>query len=194
MAQPRSPSNRRRTTSGGGGGTPGPTRGGMGAYSPAPVVTREIADKALDQIVRPLVRAMAEEGWPFIGVLYAGLMIGNDGPKLLEVNVRFGDPECQVLLKRLMSDLFPALLAARDGVLDKFHLRWYDEAAVSVVMAAKGYPGAYAKGSEIKGLEAAEEVEGVTVFHAGTKRADGRILADGGRVLNLTPLPLTLQE
>jgi phosphoribosylamine--glycine ligase len=146
------------------------------------------------RIVEPLVGAMAKEGAPYRGVLYAGLMVANDGPKLLEINVRFGDPECQVLVKRLMSDLFPALVAARDGVLDKFHLRWYDEVALTVVMAAKGYPGPYAKGSEIRGLEAAEQVEGVTVFHAGTKRVNGKILADGGRVLGVTALGLTLEE
>jgi phosphoribosylamine--glycine ligase len=119
-------------------------------------------------------------------VLYAGLMIGKDGPKLLEYNVRFGDPECQVLMMRLMSDLLPALIAARDGVLKNFDLRWYDEAALTVVMAAKGYPGSYDKGTEIRGIEAAEAIDGVKVFHAGTKAEDGRLLAIGGRVLNVT--------
>jgi phosphoribosylamine--glycine ligase len=131
---------------------------------------------------------MKSAGTPYKGVLYAGLMIGKDGPKLLEYNVRFGDPECQVLMPRLMSDLLPALIAARDGVLGHFDLRWHDAATVCVVIAAKGYPGAYARGSEIKGLDAAGQVEGVTVFHAGTKADGARILSDGGRVLGVTAL------
>ncbi len=131
---------------------------------------------------------MAAEGKPYKGVLYAGLMIDEAGPKLLEYNVRFGDPECQVLMPRLMSDLLPALIAARDGVLKNFDLRWYDEAALTVVMATAGYPGAYAKGSVIGGLEAAAALDDVTVFHAGTGTADGDIIATGGRVLGITAL------
>ena len=131
---------------------------------------------------------MTAMGAPYKGVLYAGLMITAEGPKLIEYNVRFGDPECQVLMLRLMSDLVPALLAATDGMLRNFDLRWYGEAALSVVMAAKGYPGSYAKGSVIEGLEHAAAIEGVEIFHAGTRRDGARVLADGGRVLGVTAL------
>ena len=142
----------------------------------------------MDEIIRPTVRALKAMGAPFKGVLFAGLMITTDGPKLIEYNVRFGDPECQVLMLRLMSDLVPALLAARDGQLKNFDLRWYPDAALTVVMAAKGYPGNYDKGSVIEGLDAAAQVEGVEIFHAGTKADGGRILANGGRVLNVCAL------
>ena len=169
-------------------GDKGPNTGGMGAYSPAPVMTDEISRRAVDDIVVPTLRAMKAMGAPYKGVLYAGLMITAAGPKLIEYNVRFGDPECQVLMLRLMSDLVPALLAARDGVLKNFDLRWYADAALTVVMAAKGYPGAYAKGSVIGGLEDAAKVENVVIFHAGTKADGGRILADGGRVLGVSAL------
>src|SRR5262249_21371845 len=151
-------------------GDRGPNTGGMGAYSPAPVMTPEIERRALDEIVLPTMRAMKVMGAPYKGVLYAGLMITAEGPKLIEYNVRFGDPECQVLMLRLMSDLVPALIAARDGVLKNFALRWYAEAALTVVMAAKGYPGDYAKGSEIAGLEDAMKIADVEIFHAGTRR------------------------
>ncbi len=167
-------------------GDTGPNTGGMGAYSPAPAVDDAMLERAMEEIVRPTVAAMAAEGAPFRGVLYAGLMIGADGLRLLEFNVRFGDPECQVLVARLKSDLLPALMAARDGELAHFDLRWSDRAALCVVMAAKGYPGAYEKGGEIRGLDEAEEDDSVTVFHAGTGRRDGRIVAAGGRVLGVT--------
>jgi phosphoribosylamine--glycine ligase len=137
---------------------------------------------------------MAEMGAPFTGILYAGLMIDAQGPKLIEYNVRFGDPECQVLMPRLMSDLVPALVAARDGVLKSFDLRWYDETALTVVMATKGYPGNFAKGSLIEGLQEAAKVEDVEIFHAGTRAEDGRILANGGRVLNVCALGPTVKE
>jgi phosphoribosylamine---glycine ligase len=166
-------------------GDQGPNTGGMGAYSPAPVMMPELSRRTMDEIVLPTVRAMAAMGTPYQGVLYAGLMITAAGPKLIEYNVRFGDPECQVLMLRLMSDLVPALLACCDGVLKNFDLRWYADAALAVVMAAKGYPGSYAKGSVIEGLEAAAEIDGVEIFHAGTKAERGRILANGGRVLNV---------
>jgi len=133
-------------------------------------------------------------GAPYKGVLYAGLMITAAGPKLIEYNVRFGDPECQVLMLRLMSDLVPALMASRDGMLKSFDLRWYPEFALTVVMAAKGYPGAYARGSVIEGLAAAAAVEGVEIFHAGTKSEGGRILANGGRVLDISALGRTVRE
>src|SRR5205085_10576534 len=136
----------------------------MGAYSPAPVMTPALTKRALDEIVRPTLFAMKAFGLPYKGVLYAGLMITQDGPKLIEYNVRFGDPECQVIMLRLMSDLVPALLACCDGVLGNFDLRCYPDAALTVVMAAKGYPGSYAKGSVIEGLDAAATVEGGEIF------------------------------
>jgi phosphoribosylamine--glycine ligase len=175
-------------------GDKGANTGGMGAYSPAPVVTAEIAQRALDEIIWPTVRGMASRGTPYKGVLYAGLMITDAGPKLIEYNVRFGDPETQVLMLRLKSDLLPALLATADGVLNAFDLRWHDDAAITVVMAANGYPGDYARGSEIRGLETARAVEGVEVFHAGTARSDGRLVAAGGRVLNVSARGRTLPE
>ena len=175
-------------------GDQGPNTGGMGAYSPAPVMTPEMARRAMDEIVLPTVRAMKAGGAPYKGVLYAGLMITAEGPKLIEYNVRFGDPECQVLMLRLMSDLVPALLAARDGQLKNFDLRWYPDAALTVVMAAKGYPGHYDKGSVIEGLKAAAEVEGVEIFHAGTKTDGKHILANGGRVLNVSARGKTVRE
>jgi len=178
-----------------GDGDTGPNTGGMGAYSPAPILDEAMADEVMARIVRPTIDGMKAEGAPYKGVLYAGLMIGEGGPKLLEYNVRFGDPECQVLMPRLKSDLLPALVAARDGVLRNFDLRWWDEAAVCVVMAAKGYPGAYEKGSEIRGLADAAAIPGVTVFHAGTKPgANGAVLAGGGRVLGVTALGETVAE
>jgi phosphoribosylamine---glycine ligase len=170
----------------------GPNTGGMGAYSPAPVMTEELSRRALDDIVLPTLRAMKAMGAPYKGVLYAGLMITAEGPKLLEYNVRFGDPECQVLMLRLMSDLVPALLASRDGVLKTFDLRWYPDAALTVVMAAKGYPGVYRTGSEIAGLDDAEKIEDVVIFHAGTKTEAGRIVANGGRVLAVSALGETI--
>jgi len=175
-------------------GDRGPNTGGMGAYSPASMITPELERRVLDEIILPTVRAMKAMGTPYKGVLYAGLMITPEGPKLIEYNVRFGDPECQVLMLRLMSDLLPALIAARDGVLKTFALRWYAEAALTVVMAAKGYPGDYAKGAEIVGLTDAEKIEGIEIFHAGTRREDGRILANGGRVLNVCALGKTVAQ
>ncbi len=168
-----------------GDGDKGPNTGRMGAYSPAPVMTAEMNQRVMDEIIQPTVRALKAMGAPYKGVLFAGLMITAGGPQLIEYNVRFGDPECQVLMLRLMSDLLPALIAARDGQLKHFDLRWYPDAALTVVMAAKGYPGNYAKGSVIEGLDAAAQVEGVEIFHAGTKADGKRILANGGRVLNV---------
>src|SRR5436305_14550874 len=169
-------------------GDEGPNTGGMGAYSPAAVMTPEMAHRAMDEIVLPTVCAMKARGAPYKGVLYAGRMITAEGPKLIEYNVRFGDPECQVLMQRLISDRLPSLFASCDGMLKNFDLRWYPDAALTVVMAAKGYPGATAKGSVIEGLEAAAEVEGVEIFHAGTVEEGGQILANGGRVLNVCAL------
>ncbi|MBM3600601.1 MAG: phosphoribosylamine--glycine ligase [Alphaproteobacteria bacterium] len=169
-----------------GNGDRGPNTGGMGAYSPAPIMTEAMTARVMAEIINPVVKGMADAGTPFRGVLFAGLMIDPKGPKLLEFNVRFGDPECQVLMLRLQSDLLPALVAARDGMLDHFDLRWYPDAALCVVMAANGYPGDYAKGTEIKGLDKAAQVPGVTVFHAGTRAEGDRILANGGRVLGVS--------
>ena len=177
-----------------GDGDTGPNTGGMGAYSPAAIVTEAMESVIMERIIMPTVDAMREEGKPYKGVLYAGLMIEDGEPTLLEYNVRFGDPECQVLMARLVSDLLPALIAARDGVLDMFDLRWHDDAALSVVMASKGYPGAYETGSEIRGLEAAGALDDVTVFHAGTRAEESRILAAGGRVLGVTALGPTIAD
>jgi phosphoribosylamine--glycine ligase len=177
-------------------GDKGPNTGGMGAYSPAPAMTDELLAEVMKTIIQPTIDGMAAEGRPYKGVLFAGLMLTGDGVKLLEHNVRFGDPECQVLMMRLKSDLVGALAATVDGVLDRFDLRWYDDAALAVVLAAEGYPGPYEKGTEIKGVEAAGDAdENVTIFHAGTKRdGDGPLLAAGGRVLNVTALGRTVAE
>ena len=166
----------------------GPNTGGMGAYSPTPFVTPEIHDQIMARIILPTVAGMKRRGMPFRGVLYAGVMLTEQGPKLFEYNVRFGDPECQVLMLRMMSDIVPAFLAACDGQLKNFDLRWYPEAALTVVMATKGYPGDYKKGSRIDGLDAAAGIDGVEIFHAGTVSKDGQILANGGRVLNVCAL------
>lgn len=169
-----------------GDGDTGPNTGGMGAYSPAPALTEELQARVMAEIIEPTVKAMAEEGMPFKGVLFAGLMLMPDGPKLLEYNTRFGDPECQTLMLRLKSDLLPALIAARDGVLKDFDLRWHDDKALCVVMAAEGYPGEPRKGTRIEGLETAATEPDTYIFHAGTKAGpDGTILANGGRVLGI---------
>jgi len=175
-------------------GDKGPNTGGMGAYSPAPVMTADITRRTMEEIIKPTVRAMKDMGAPFRGILFAGLMITAQGPKLIEYNVRFGDPECQVLMLRLMSDLLPALIAARDGQLKNFDLRWYDEAALVVVMATNGYPGKYGKGSAIEGLDAAGALDGVEIFHAGTKAEGGRITANGGRVLGVAATGASVAE
>jgi phosphoribosylamine---glycine ligase len=175
-------------------GDKGPNTGGMGAYSPAPVMIDAMCTRVMDEIITPTLRAMNARGIPFKGVLFAGLMITDQGPKLIEYNVRFGDPECQVLMLRMMSDLVPALLASADGQLKNFDLRWYPEPALTVVMAAKGYPGDYAKGTRIEGLDEAAKVEGVEIFHAGTVAKDGQILANGGRVLNVCASGTTVAE
>ena len=172
----------------------GPNTGGMGAYSPAPVMTPEMCGRVLKEIIRPTVKAMAGKGRPYKGVLYAGLMLTKSGPKLIEYNARFGDPECQVLMPRIKSDLLPALVAVADGVLDHVDLRWRDEIALTVVMAARGYPGHYEKGSEIRNLDAAAKGDDIEIFHAGTTKKDGKILATGGRVLAVTALGQTVTE
>jgi phosphoribosylamine--glycine ligase len=175
-------------------GDTGPNTGGMGAYSPAPVMTPEMMRRSLEEIIRPTVRGMAARGTPFMGVLYLGVMITEDGPKLIEYNVRFGDPECQVLMMRLKSDLLAALIATVDGVLGTFDLRWHEDAALVVVMAAKGYPGDYAKGTEIRGVERARALPGVEIFHSGTSRDGERLVGSGGRVLGVAARGNTVVE
>jgi phosphoribosylamine--glycine ligase len=175
-------------------GDQGPNTGGMGAYSPAAIMDEATTRRTMDEIILPTVAAMKAMGCPFKGILFAGLMIGSDGPKLIEYNVRFGDPECQVMMLRLKSDLVPALVAACDGVLKNFDLRWHDDPALTVVMAARGYPGRYAKGTLIEGLDAAAEVEGAEIFHAGTTADNGRVLANGGRVLNVCATGRTVAQ
>ncbi|MFC4272221.1 phosphoribosylamine--glycine ligase [Sneathiella chungangensis] len=177
-----------------GDGDTGPNTGGMGAYSPAPIMTDDIIEKTIEQIIKPTVRAMKERGTPFTGVLYAGLMITKDGPKLIEYNVRFGDPECQVLCARMASDLLPTLMATATGTLSDVALTWRDETALVVVMAATGYPGSYEKNSVIEGLADAAAIEDVIVFHAGTKREADRIRANGGRVLGITGIGKTVKQ
>jgi phosphoribosylamine--glycine ligase len=175
-------------------GDKGPNTGGMGAYSPAPVMTDAMCARVMDEIVSPTLRAMKAKGMPFKGVLFAGLMITDQGPKLIEYNVRFGDPECQVLMLRMMSDILPALLASADGQLKNFDLRWFGDPALTVVMATKGYPGDYPKGTRIDGLDEAAKVEGVEIFHAGTISKDGHVLANGGRVLDVCASGPTVAE
>jgi phosphoribosylamine---glycine ligase len=172
----------------------GPNTGGMGAYSPTPFVTQTVHDQIMSRIIQPTIAGMKARGIPFRGVLYAGVMLTPAGPKLFEYNVRFGDPECQVLMLRMMSDLVPAMLAACDGQLKNFDLRWYGDSAVTVVMAAKGYPGDYTRGTRIEGLDEAAKIGGVEIFHAGTIAKDGAIFANGGRVLNVSALGKTVTE
>ncbi|MGD9740155.1 MAG: phosphoribosylamine--glycine ligase [Bauldia sp.] len=178
-----------------GDGDTGPNTGGMGAISPAPALTSALVEEAMATIVRPTIAEMARRGTPFRGVLYAGLMLTADGPKLIEYNVRFGDPECQVLMRRLDSDLAEILLAVATGRLAGEAPEWSDGAAVTVVMAARGYPGSYEKGTAIRGIGAANGIAGVTVFHAGTKLGpDGGVIANGGRVLNVTATGMDAEE
>ncbi|HEX3429348.1 MAG TPA: phosphoribosylamine--glycine ligase [Rhizomicrobium sp.] len=175
-------------------GDNGPNTGGMGAFSPSSLLTPDVVEKTLSRIVRPTIAALREHSMPYMGVLYAGLMIRHGEPKLVEYNCRFGDPECQVLMLRLKSDLLTALLAARDGELAHLDVRWRDEAALTVVMASKGYPGQYRTGSEIRGLDAAPTIEHVHIFHAATERHDGKLFANGGRVLNVSATGENLAE
>ena len=177
-----------------GDGDTGPNTGGMGAYSPAPCMTPALCSEALETIVKPTIRALQDMGHPYVGVLYAGLILTKDGPKLIEYNCRFGDPEAQVLMMRLKDDLVTLLLACCDGTLDKVSARWHDDVALTVVMCANGYPGDVLKGTEIRGLDGASAMEGVEIFHAGTAAKDGRIVANGGRVLNVTARGATVRE
>jgi phosphoribosylamine---glycine ligase len=164
----------------------GPNTGGMGAYSPAAVMTHSMCQRVMDEIINPTAKAMADMDHPYKGVFFAGLMITATGPKLIEYNCRFGDPECQVLMMRMESDLLPLLVAVAKGSLAGQSITWHDEAALTVVLAAKGYPSAYDKGTEILGVSAAEALRGTKIFHAGTRQENGHLLAAGGRVLNVT--------
>jgi phosphoribosylamine--glycine ligase len=176
-------------------GDHGPNTGGMGAYTPAPVLDEAMEKRIMDEIVTPTVAAMKKEGKPYKGVLFAGLMIGEDGPKVIEFNCRFGDPECQPIMARLKSGALEMLLAAARGELDKIRLEWDPRTALTVVMAADGYPGSYRKGTEIKGLADADAMDDVIVFHAGTTSdGNGRTLANGGRVLGVTALGKTVEQ
>lgn len=175
-------------------GDEGPNTGGMGAYSPTPALSHALTEDAMAQIVRPTIAALKADGTPFVGFLYAGLMLTSDGPKLVEYNVRFGDPEAQVVLPRLEDDLLDLLLAAVEGRLAGRTAKFRADTALAVVMAARGYPGDYARGSEIRGLEAAGQRPGVTVFHAGTALSDGRLVAAGGRVLAVSALGVDAAE
>ncbi|MEM9329820.1 MAG: phosphoribosylamine--glycine ligase [Pseudomonadota bacterium] len=174
-------------------GDTGPNTGGMGAYSPAPVMTQEMIDRTMTEIIVPTLAGMHARGHPFKGILYAGLMITDKGPELIEYNVRFGDPECQVLMPRLESDLLEIMISASNGTLLEQEAQWSSLAALTVVLASRGYPGSYEKNTEIKGIEAAQ-ADGALVFHAGTSSKDGKLLAIGGRVLNVTALGETVTQ
>lgn len=174
-------------------GDTGPNTGGMGAYSPAPVMTPELYQETLDRVIWPTVKGLAARGTPYQGVLYAGLMLTETGPRLVEYNARFGDPETQVMMMRLQSDLLPLLHATATGTLAGHDVAWQDDFAITVIMATRGYPGSYGKGSAIGGVDAVGD-DHVHVFHAGTRRDGARLLAEGGRVLNVTALGASLQE
>ena len=175
-------------------GDRGPNTGGMGAYSPAPVVSPELHRRILDEILRPLLRGLKKKGVHYSGVIYVGLMITNEGPKVLEFNARFGDPECQPIMMRLKSDLLPLLEATIEGRLDQVDPEWHQDVAVCVVLCAQGYPGSYDKGKEIRGLEKLTRWQRGFVFHAGTTKKEGRFLTSGGRVLGVTALGNNIQE
>ncbi|RUM42626.1 MAG: phosphoribosylamine--glycine ligase [Desulfurobacterium sp.] len=174
-------------------GDRGPNTGGMGAYSPAPVLSPKMEEEVQEKVIKPILKGMKEEGHPFKGILYAGLMITEEGPKVLEFNVRFGDPEAQVILRRLSTDLTEVFNSVIDGkLLDE--LSWIPETAICVVLASKGYPGKYEKGKEITGIEEAEKLDNVVIFHAGTAVKEGKLVTNGGRVLNVTALGKDISE
>jgi phosphoribosylamine--glycine ligase len=177
-----------------GDGDTGPNTGGMGAYSPAHFMTPELEEKIIERIMMPTVRGMADKGCPFTGVIFAGLMVVDNEPYLIEHNVRFGDPECQTIMLRLQGDLLDVLNKAATGKLDEVDIGWYDDVSLCVVMAANGYPGAYEKGSVIKGLDKAAQVEGAQIFHAGTKEHVGEVLSNGGRVLGVCAVGETVKD
>jgi len=175
-------------------GDNGPNTGGMGAYSPAPVMTPELVETTMETIIKPTLQAMQDKGTPFKGVLYAGLMLTKDGPQLIEYNARFGDPETQVLMMRLQSDLLPLLMASAKGDLSEQTPQWGTETALTVVMAARGYPGDYAKGTVIEGVDDANTLPDTVVFHAGTKQVGNQLQANGGRVLNVSTLGTSVKD
>ena len=178
-----------------GDGDTGPNTGGMGAFSPTPNLSEADNEYILNNIIKPTLVAMHNRGTPFQGILYAGLMLTSDGPKLIEYNVRFGDPECQVILTRIKSNLFEAILAAVEHTLDNFHIRFNDELSLTVVFATKGYPGKYKNGSIISGIKEINNINGIKVFHAGTKKdSNGRLVSNGGRVLSVTANAKTMEE
>ncbi|MFQ5685175.1 MAG: phosphoribosylamine--glycine ligase, partial [Candidatus Scalindua sp.] len=175
-------------------GDKGPNTGGMGAYSPVPIMTSELYRGVEKNILVPTVHAMNKEGRPYKGVIYIGLMITSAGPMVLEFNVRFGDPEAQVILTRMKSDIVPIMLATISGGLDNVDLEWFSQASVCVVMASGGYPGQYDNGKEIKGLDLLKNLEGISVFHAGTKSGNGKVVTNGGRVLNVVACGVDIKE
>ena len=177
-----------------GDGDTGPNTGGMGAYSPAPIMNSLLEQKIIDEIITPTTNALIDQGSPYQGVLFAGLMITNEGPKLLEYNIRFGDPECQVLMRRLKSDLLSALIATCDNQLDNISLKWNDEKAIVVIMASNGYPGDYKKGTIIKNTSIAEKKDEIEIFHSGTQFKNEDLIASGGRVLGITATGKTVTE
>ena len=168
-----------------GDGDIGLNTGGMGAYSPAPIMNKELEEKTINKIIKPTIKAMNDYGSPYIGILYAGLMIKDNEPKLIEYNVRFGDPECQVIIPRLENDLVELLVNVKEKNLDNYTLKWKENFAITVVLAAKGYPESYETGDEIKGLDAIDNIDDVEIFHAGTKTKNNKIITSGGRVLNI---------
>ncbi len=172
----------------------GPNTGGMGAYCPAPLVDAKMEKRIMDEIINPTIQGAALDGRPFKGVLFAGLMITDEGPKLIEYNVRFGDPECQPIMMRLKSDALELLLSCAKGRLDQYEIEWHNSTALCVVLAADGYPGGYEKGTEIKGLDLAGKEDDIMIFHAGTEKNNGRIVSSGGRVLNVTALGKTVES
>jgi phosphoribosylamine--glycine ligase len=175
-----------------GNGDTGLNTGGMGAYSPAPILNQEVLNKTIERIVRPTMREMVRRGMPFTGVLYAGLMISDSDPRLVEYNVRFGDPECQVLMMRLGGQILDALLSTAEGKLSDVKINWADDHSITVVMASNGYPGSYEKGTEIVGLADLPSDSNFMCFHAGTEKKNGKVVANGGRVLNITTRAETL--
>ena len=168
-----------------GDGDIGLNTGGMGAYSPAPIMNKELEEKTINKIIKPTIKAMNDYGSPYIGILYAGLMIKDNEPKLIEYNVRFGDPECQVIIPRLENDLVELLVNVKEKNLDNYTLKWKENFAITIVLAAKGYPESYETGDEIKGLDAIDNIDDVEIFHAGTKNKNNKIITSGGRVLNI---------
>jgi len=172
----------------------GPNTGGMGAFSPSQILTENLEHQIINKIINPTLKELIKRSTPYQGVLYAGLIITKEGPKLIEYNVRFGDPECQVLLTRMKSNLLEALIASCDQTLESFNIRFFDESTLTVVMASKGYPGKYIKGSEISGIEEAEKIRDVKVFHAGTTKINNILVSSGGRVLSVTSKAKTIED